>query len=141
MKLYFDTSALIKKYVNEIGSDKVDELFKNTKVVYVSLITEIETISALRRLLFDKAIEENDYKSSKKEIEIDFNYFSIIDLNNTLIDEAKKLIEKYQIKTLDSIQLASVKLLKEEIDYFVVCDKNLLKYAKNEGVKIINPNI
>ena len=46
MNLFCDTSALIKKYIVETGSEKFDKLLNKADNVYVSSITEIETISA-----------------------------------------------------------------------------------------------
>ena len=139
MILYFDTSALIKRYINETGSSKVDELMDSAKMVFVSVIAEIEALSAFRRLLEEKAIGRSDFNNLKNELETDFKYFEVIELDKDLTAEAKRLIEKYKIKTLDSIQLASVYLIKEDINNFVVCDKTLLKCALKEGIKAINP--
>ena len=59
--------------------------------------------------------------------------------DNLITSNAKLLIDKYQLKTLDSIQLGTALLLKDEIDYFIVCDSKLVKAGKKEGLKIINP--
>lgn len=50
MNLFFDTSALIKRYIYEIGSHLVDNLFQQADSIYVSIITELETYSTLRRI-------------------------------------------------------------------------------------------
>jgi len=64
MKLFFDTSALIKKYIIEDGSKKVDELMNKAESIIVSVITEIEVYSTFKRLLIEKAINEIDYKTN-----------------------------------------------------------------------------
>lgn len=48
--LFFDTSALVKRYYDEPGTETVDRLIEieETKVV-VTAITVIEVVSAFRR--------------------------------------------------------------------------------------------
>jgi len=50
MILFFDTSALIKRYISETGSNKVDELFEISENIIVSPVTKIEVYSSLKRL-------------------------------------------------------------------------------------------
>ena len=140
MNLFCDTSALIKKYIIETGSDKFNKLLNKADNVYVSAITEIESISTFKRLLIENAIDENDYDILINEFEIDYQYYSIIPLDDQIIKNAIKLIDKYQLKSLDSIQLGTVIYLKDEIDSFIACDEKLIKAALKEKIKIINPN-
>jgi len=42
MNLFIDTSSLVKRYVDEINSDKVDELFFKSDSIEISAITKIE---------------------------------------------------------------------------------------------------
>lgn len=139
MNLYFDTSALIKYFIIEKGSDKVDALMNKADNVFVSAITEIETFSTFKRLLIEKAIDANDYKILINEFETDYQFYTHINFDELISKNAKELIEKYQLKTLDSIQLGTAILLKDDIDFFVACDVKLLKSGKKEGFKIINP--
>jgi predicted nucleic acid-binding protein len=46
--LYFDTSALIKRYVREVGSDRVDALVVQDDIA-VSSLMRVEVASALAR--------------------------------------------------------------------------------------------
>lgn len=140
MRLFFDTSALIKNYIQESGSDRVDSLLSEAEIIYVSSILEIETVSTFKRLQIEKAITENEYKILKREFETDYNYFITADLTINVIEKAKTVIEKYYLKSLDAIHLAAATLLADEIDYFICCDEKLLKAAEKEGIKIINPN-
>ena len=54
MKVFFDTSALIKAYLTEEGSDKVNDILDDASIVYVSDIALIECFSVLNRLYFEK---------------------------------------------------------------------------------------
>ena len=54
MKIFMDTSVLIKRYFLEDGSGKVDKLFESANQIIVSPVTAIEARSILRRLLAEK---------------------------------------------------------------------------------------
>lgn len=139
MIFFFDTSALIKRYVLEDGSDKVDQLFDLANVIAVSPITLIEASSALKRLLLTKLISQNDYLQLKQIIGEDFKDFEVIPFTSNIEDTAIRIIEKYQLKTLDSIQLASSLNVETHIDGFVVSDAKLKDAAESEGFHVINP--
>ena len=127
MNLFFDTSALVKKYVYENGSDKVDELLLLADTVYVSPITGIETYSTFKRLLVDKSITRREYELLIHEFETDYRYYSIVEFNEPVSTNAKQLINRHQLKSLDSIQLGSVMCIKHYIAHFVACDKKLIQ--------------
>jgi predicted nucleic acid-binding protein len=131
MNYYFDTSALIKNYIEENGSNIVIELINNAKEIFVSELYLVESISTLRRILLDKLITEEDYENIKNEIKYDFEYFTKIEIEK-ILNDCENLIDKYQLKTLDSIQLASAIHIKNEIDYIVCCDKKLLNQQKKK---------
>ena len=50
MKFFIDSSALIKRYIEEIGSEKVDDLFNIASKIILSPITKIEIYSTVNRL-------------------------------------------------------------------------------------------
>jgi uncharacterized protein len=139
MRLYFDTSALLKKYISEIGSENVDKLFLSATEIHISSIGQIEAISSFRKLLLEKEIENNDYDELKKEINQDFQFYNVIDITNEIILFSISTIDKYQLKSLDSIHLGTALSIKNDIDYFVSCDQKLLNAVKKEGFKVINP--
>jgi len=140
MNIFCDTSALIKKYISEKGSEKFEKILSKTDNIYVSSITEIETISTFKRLLTEKAIDKDDYQMIVKDFETDYQFFSVVSIDGQIIKKAVKMINQYQLKTLDSIQLGTAVFLKSEIDSFVVCDEKLIKAALKEKIKVINPN-
>jgi len=53
MNLFLDTSALIKKYISENGSERVDDFLGKADRVLLSVITEMEIHSVFKRLLVE----------------------------------------------------------------------------------------
>ena len=138
MKCFFDTSALIKNYIEETGSETVSNVLSSADEVFVSELTLIECFSTVRRLVIETRITEDEYDRIIDEIRHDFAFFTRIDIREA-IPQCEKLIDAHQLKTLDSIQLASSLCLRAEIQGFVCCDKRLLAAAEKEQLSTINP--
>ena len=47
--LFFDTSALVKRYYEEPGTETVDTLIEGDKTIVISSLSVVETVSAFRR--------------------------------------------------------------------------------------------
>lgn len=138
MKLFIDTSALIKNYIEEKGSVEISEIMYQADEIFISQVTPIECISTIRRILLEKRITEAMYQKLKDEIFFDAKYFQIVDNKNSFF-HCESVIDRYQLKTLDSIQLSSALYVKGSIDSFVCCDNKLNKAAEHEGLQIVNP--
>ncbi len=130
MNLFIDTSTLVKRYVEEKNSDIVDELFLKADSVEVSSITRIELNSAFARRLADKSIDKKSYEMALAEFNNELVFFNIITFSGSVEAEAVNLIRKYQMKTLDGVQLASARLSGR--DSFVTSDKRLYEIAVKE---------
>jgi uncharacterized protein with PIN domain len=81
MNLFIDTSSLVKRYVEEIISDKVDELFFKSDSIEISAITKIELNSALARRLADKSIDKKACQMALDEFGRECIYFNINNSN------------------------------------------------------------
>jgi len=140
---YFDSSALIKRYHYELGTDVVDRIIENEdSEIYVSSISLIEVISTLRRKVKAHKITKAKFVKLKGAFLYEISHaFTLIPIDESIIVDAVHIAEKYGTKSLDSIHLASALRLKNITSnpIFVSSDKELIKYAYSEGFKIINP--
>lgn len=139
MNLFFDSSALLKRYLNEKGSDQIKKLFAETDKVFVSIITHVECASSLKRLLSSNYIDKNEYQRLNMEISLDFPFFETISFDDEIKRTALKVVDKYPLKALDTIQLATLIYVANEVESFIVCDQKLKKYALKEGFHVIDP--
>lgn len=139
MNVFFDTSALIKRYIDEPGTSLIENIFRESDSIFVSAISEIEAHSTFKRLLVEKAVSPSDYLVLKEEFGMDFRHFNVIPMDDPVIENAKKMIENHRLKTLDSIQLGSALSLIDEIDAFICSDEKLIRAAKKEGFETVNP--
>jgi predicted nucleic acid-binding protein len=139
---YLDTSAVVKRYVSEAGSEVVDELFKDAyrgmKILSISYwnIAEIAVVfDKYERILGLNA--KNLLKNFLREIKIlrRLYRFKIIEVSPPLLRETIKLILRYHIYAADALQIASAKAVKSTA--FATGDKRLLSIAEKEGLKTI----
>jgi predicted nucleic acid-binding protein len=140
MSCFLDTSALIKKYIIEQGSDLVKDYLTQSQLVYVSGTARVECFSVIGRMVTNGDLDSKQANDLKFEIIRDFLFFQIIPFNELTESIALELIQKHRLKTLDSIQLASALIPKQRPDYFLGADKKLNACALLEGFNIVNPN-
>jgi len=147
MNFFLDTSAVVKIYHEEKGTEKFtqhlggisEELFLTT-----SDITKIELHSTLMKKYREKEIDDKSLAEVFQLFDKDFQKYNIIVVDDIIKNIALSMLDnlgiKYSLRTLDSLQLASAIFSNNysKIDYFVSSDKKLLNVAK-EFFKIINP--
>ena len=76
------------------------------------------------------------------QFEADWKTVFVIELHDELLPTVKLLLTKYPLKGADTVHLSSALWLKwaAKADVtFVASDTNLLKAARGEGLKVINP--
>ena len=138
---FFDTSCVVKRYCAEAGTNKIDEIYDAPdNGIIISNLTYTEVLSALNRkkqegllsqVAFDEAIGKFffDYQSK----------YLVIDLDKDIRISAGELIMRHNLRSGDSIQLATA-LHDEDFDLiFVSSDQNLCKAADSEGLEVLNP--
>lgn len=144
MKFYFlDTSALVKRYHSEKGTDKIDKIFtEDDRAIVISSISITELVSALNRKKEDKIISREDLEIALSKFFHDaIKDFLILELDGEHIKSSIMLVLKRNIRTLDSLQLAVALGLKELKVTFVCADKKLVSVAEKEGLQTMNPEI
>ena len=144
MNLFFDTSALVKFFHEEQGTEIVTGIITDDEnTIYVSELARIEFISAIYRRYRSKEIDDYSLMEALKGFDEEFVQFNVESLGSTVLQEAEKLIKSfgksYGLRTLDAIHLATFVLIKEADWFFVACDDNLINTAKAIGAMVFNP--
>lgn len=139
MIYFFDTSSLVKRYVVEMGSKEIDVLFDRVDQVIISGITKLEALSAFKRCLVQRSITTDVYNEIRAEFYEDLKYFVVTPFVEAVENLAEKMINQYQLKTLDAIQLSSAIMHQDSLDAFIASDKKLKQAAEAEGLKVLDP--
>ncbi|OPL14571.1 MAG: twitching motility protein PilT [delta proteobacterium ML8_D] len=134
MKTFFDSSAFAKRYIEEKGSQLVDDICYKATEVCLSVICVPEIISALNRRLREKRLSPRDYRTIKQHLSDDVRDAVIINLTSEVIRMSTKLLESSPLRAMDAIHVACASVWKSEL--FVSSDKQQLSAAKKAGLKI-----
>jgi len=141
--LFFDTSALVKRYYEEPGTETVDELLEDDRTVVISSLAVIETLSAFRRKYNRGEIGENDMNALLASFFREaLDDFVIVPMDESIQQFSFDLILEDDLRTLDSLQLsAALSTSGEDIEVvFVSADRELVSVADNWGLGTVVPS-
>ena len=148
---YFDVSALAKRYIEEVGSDKIDFLFANVPLTRLQCLTigavEVFWICIRKRndgrISADQFAESTTYlKSEIIDIQSNFRKVSVRDF---FVWDAMPLIETHSLNSVDAMVLSSALKVATHLrstrdtSVFVASDQRLLRAARAESLQIFNP--
>jgi uncharacterized protein len=109
--VYLDTSALVKLYVQEVGSTQVRLAVARADLVATSLVAYVEARSAFARKHRLADIDAAALKRHKHEFEQGWNRLDRLPVDATTIRRAGDLAEQYRLKAYDALHLATVDLM------------------------------
>src|SRR3954462_15877295 len=104
MSLYVDSSALLKRYIDEPDSDHAEALLRSDP----SLLTARHAIVEVRRNLA-RLLEERDAAAARAAFLEDLAVFSVIELDQFTCDAAADIAEITGVRTLDALHLAAAR--------------------------------
>jgi predicted nucleic acid-binding protein len=144
-----DASALVRKYVDEIGSDILRDYLNFESLCYTTLFCYFEALGVLKRKWTKKEISKGEYYKAARSLTAWFscNYHDVPDIDFTdpaIFRDVESLSEKYSIDLSDAFQIISVKkgyfssLTDKSSTILVSADKALVKAARKEGIKVYN---
>ena len=144
MICYLDTSALVKLYVCEEGTDLVRQQVSETSIIATSKVAYPETRVTLARGLREETLTLAAYKEAVMNFIADWTSYFVLELTDAVIYKAGELAERYKLSGFDPIHMASVLTLaavlaqessKENIN--IGCwDKELAEALKASGFKV-----
>jgi len=118
MPAYFlDSSALVKRYVEEPGSDRIDALIdsQGDDGVVVSRLATVEVTAALVRRTRRGDLSDQDLDAALAYLEADTERrFRVIELGGASLMRAVDLVRKHGLRAADGIQLACALIARGE---------------------------
>ncbi|MBI1996078.1 MAG: type II toxin-antitoxin system VapC family toxin [Deltaproteobacteria bacterium] len=140
MRLYLDTSALVKLYVEEEGSPLVRMVVAEAETVAISIIGYVEARAAFARRHRERSIPLPDYRRVIRDFESDWGRYLVLQASDTLIRRAGRLAEAHSLRAYDSIHLASAIILRQRLAEplsFASWDSQLQAAARREGLDLV----
>jgi len=106
---YFDTSALIKRYVDEPGRREVLRLLRRNDCV-TSAVLPVEVRSALRRRVSEGTLDEDRIPAILKRLTADRAFWTFVEVSSEVLAAAETLAAAHPLRALDAIHVASAQL-------------------------------
>jgi len=139
---YLDTSALIKRFVAEAGSDAIRRLFTAREPIATAKIAYAEVHAALARRHREGDLSRDGYAGACARFERDWHSYVRIELHDEVLVTARRLIARHPLRGYDAVHLASALSLRDalgEDPTFLASDERLLKAARAERLPTLNP--
>lgn len=152
---YFDTSGLVKRYLDEIGSPWVRAITDAQatgsalpQVVAIVSIGIVEAISAFSRRYRNGLINEHERQTATNLfLSHTQGEYEILPVDSSIIDLATDLVQRHPLRGYDAVHLAAALRLRDRLvtaglaaPTFVSADRNLCTLARAEGMAAENPN-
>ena len=135
---YFDTSALIKRYVEEPGRREVLGLLRKNNCV-ISAVLPLEVRSAMRRRVAEQTLDAKRMPTILKRLVADRAFWTVVDVSHDVLATAETLTAAHPLRALDAIHIASAKLLDARLTSaaftFVSADRQQIATAEALGIE------
>lgn len=136
MLVFFDTSAFVKRYVHETGTDKVLEWCDKATEISLASIALPEIISAFCRLRRETIISTRQYKHLKQSLLADIEDIALCDLAPAVMAQTISSLENNTLRGMDAIHIGCAVVMKADI--FISADKKQCEAAIRAGLQVEN---
>jgi uncharacterized protein len=147
-RYYLDTSALVKLYHQEAGTEQVEALFTQSEnSLIISELAGVELYSTVARKVRAGEINEEAGEEVLKSFDDDCERrFIVTPLSAAVTEKAKGLLQTYgkikALRALDALHLAACVALQAGSPLIFVCsDSRLSEIAALEGLEVFNPEL
>jgi uncharacterized protein len=103
---YFDSSAVVKLYVQERGRAALLRLLRQHEVV-ASAILPVEIRGALRRRAAENVIESRRLPAALHQLDSDCAQWNLLAVSTEILERAEQIVASHAVRTLDAIHIAS----------------------------------
>jgi predicted nucleic acid-binding protein len=138
--LYLDTSALVKLYAEEKGSDLVRQAVRASDFIATSLMSYVETRSALVRKGRSREISRPTLTRCRREFDRDWLRLHRLPVDEALVRKAGELAEEHALRALDALHLATADSLQVALRSaitFACFDADLNGAAEARGLAVL----
>ncbi|RLG59095.1 MAG: PIN domain nuclease [Candidatus Hydrothermarchaeota archaeon] len=145
MIIYLDSSAIVKRYIEENGSEVIEEIYNKTLIgdatIAFSLWNIGEVLGALDRYHRRKWISKEEHTSARTQFIaetlklIKLGRIKLVPVKTRILLESYRLIEEHHIYQADALQIATAKYI--NTNKFLTADKKLHKIARKEKLNSI----
>jgi predicted nucleic acid-binding protein len=142
MQYFFDTSAIVKVYHQETGSDRVLPLYRAGEMIVKSELSKVELLSTIHKKLRTGEITADTLEAVRDRFSADCSgRFVVVHVASFIVDAAQDILNKYgrvnHLFSLDALQIATLSVVAEKDITFVCADKRLTSLIKTIGFPVL----
>lgn len=147
---FLDSSALVKRYVPEMGSSWIQSITAPNTGNYIAIarLAWVEVFSAFARRQREGSLSSDELDIIVQKFRNDFaTQYQVIEVDQILFESAGELVIQYPLRAYDAIQLASALRLQYNLAQttniqliFMTADVRLINIAQSESLVTDNPN-
>lgn len=141
MIVFFDTSAMVKRYIAEADSDAIVDLWNKASLAIASQLLYAESIATFARKRREQPQSVDTIAQMQAAFQNDFETLTRIPLDDEVHRRVDRLLERHALRGADAVHLASAvfvhELLQEPVT-FACADARLVEAAREEGL-IVSP--
>ena len=134
LNVFFDSSALTKRYIEERGSDQVQAVLSSASALAVAVICIPEIVSALCRRRRERKVSTEEYRNAKASVLSDMDDATIIGITEEVIAQAVALLEQFPLRSADALHVACAS--EWSTDLFVSADDRQCAAARAHGLRV-----
>ena len=135
LSAFWDASALVPLCVRQSMTPRAIALYKRYAAI-VWWATPVEIASALARLARMKQLDSGDWTKARELAKNLADAWSLIQPSNALCSKAVQVVERYDLRAADSLQLAAALAWCEDAPpghVFLTVDQKLREAARLSG--------
>jgi predicted nucleic acid-binding protein len=151
--LYLDSSALIKHYIREKGSDEVNARIASETAVsampFTSVLAYAEVHATIARKAREKLLSGQELKRLWNEVDSDWAFgVSAIALDAGVLVSIREIVSRFPLRGSDAVHLASALWLRDTLQAsktsainltFATSDLRLADAALRRNLEVFNP--
>ncbi|MCS6997431.1 MAG: type II toxin-antitoxin system VapC family toxin [Casimicrobiaceae bacterium] len=135
MRVFLDSSALVKRYIREAGTDEVLAWCDKATELAVAVIAVPEVISAFRRLVRESRICELQYAALKSDLRADLADALLCEVSLQVVQRAIAALEAHPLRAMDALHVGAALVAGAEV--FVSADARQCAAATQLGLKVV----
>jgi uncharacterized protein len=136
VNVYFETSALVKLFLEEPEAEDARDLWDDADLVSVALIAYPEARSALASAQRSHRISGAELEGAERKLNRLWTQTQVIDFDEGLAVSAGDAAERFGLRGYDAVHLATAVTLRDESLLVATWDADLRTAALNAGLRV-----
>ncbi len=136
MNVYFETSALVKLFIEEREADEARDLWDEADLVTVALIGYPEARSALAAARRGGRLSASELDELKPKLDRHWSQMQVVDFDQPIALAAGDLAERFGLRGYDAVHLATAVSLQDDSLVVATWDEDLAEACSESGLVV-----